>query len=637
VYLLTPIALALAALAIPIILLYVLKLRRQEQIVPSTFLWRKALEDVQANAPWQRLRFNLLLLLQLLALAALVLALAGPAYSRSHVVLGDLVLIVDESYGMQAHDVAPSRFAAAQTRAHSLAGDLGGGHVVSVIGMSTQPHLAIAESSDQGAINRAIDGLGVGVDQPNFLGALSLAASLARAGQSTQVLVLTSRDSGISTLPLSVGFPVDIERIGARLHDLGITAFSAGYPSGSSTPTAVQAVARIANFGAQTASSDLELFADGQVADVRPLTLAAHQTQNLFWSKLPPGVRRLEVRLTRADDVTTDKSAWAAVPAQPTRRVLLVSKGDYFLQTGLLLDPSVKLSAVQPAGYIPGMERGYDLTVFDGVLPSAMPAGSALVVAPPAGRVGSLSFGRTLAAGVVTSASTAASGLLGPILQYADLSDVHVAQVRAASLPDWLQPIAVSNGHTALAAGETGSTRFGVVDFDLQRSDWPLRISFPIVLQNMLRYLAPGLTLGARDIIAGQTVKFFPSPGTRSLEIVRPDGVIDRLSAPFPPFTDTSRPGLYAVKEVGTGRRAEPQSFAVNFFPARPAPAPGPASIRLGHVQAGRTVRGSAPVEVTGAVVIAGLALLALEWWVAFRGSRGRIGFGSWFRGGKAA
>ncbi|HEX8918319.1 MAG TPA: VWA domain-containing protein, partial [Chloroflexota bacterium] len=232
--LLAPLALLLSVLAVPIVLMYVLKLRRQEYRVPSTFLWRQAMEDVQANAPWQRLRFNILLLLQLLALAALILSLARPAYSRSHVIAGDLVLIVDESYGMQAHDAQPSRFAAALARAHTLTSELAGGNVMSVIGMGAQPHLAIAESSDQGAIGSAINRLHVGIDQPNFLEALSLAASLARAGQNTRAVVLTSRDSGIGTLPLRVSFPVDIVRIGGRLRDLGITGFSA-----SQRPTSV--------------------------------------------------------------------------------------------------------------------------------------------------------------------------------------------------------------------------------------------------------------------------------------------------------------------------------------------------------------------------------------------------------------
>src|SRR5438270_2397842 len=159
--LLAPFALILSVLAVPIILMYVLKLRRQEHLVPSTFLWQHALEDLQADAPWQRLRFNILLLLQLLALAAVVLSLALPAYSRSHVIAGDLVVIVDESYGMQAHDAHPSRFATALTRAQTLSSELGSNNVMSVIGMSAQPRLAIAESGDAGAISRAIDGLHV--------------------------------------------------------------------------------------------------------------------------------------------------------------------------------------------------------------------------------------------------------------------------------------------------------------------------------------------------------------------------------------------------------------------------------------------------------------------------------------------
>src|SRR6478672_1517594 len=76
--LLEPAALLLAALAVPIILFYMLRLRRQEITISSSMLWRQVTQDRQANAPWQKLRRNLLLYLQLLALALLALALARP-------------------------------------------------------------------------------------------------------------------------------------------------------------------------------------------------------------------------------------------------------------------------------------------------------------------------------------------------------------------------------------------------------------------------------------------------------------------------------------------------------------------------------------------------------------------------------
>jgi hypothetical protein len=386
-------------------------------------------------------------------------------------------------------------------------------------------------------------------------------------------------------------------------------------------------VARVSNFGSQTARSGLELLVDGQLLDVRSLTVASHQEQNLYWTDLPLGVQRLQVRLTHPDDVGTDKSAWAVVPGEITRRVMLVSSGDYFLEAALLDDPSVQLTVVPPAAYAVGPVAGaFDLAIFDGFLPRVFPTGSTLLVAPPAGRAGPLRFGGNLPAGAVEAASGVV-GSAGSLLKYVDLSDVHVGQARSVSLPGWLQPIALSNGHPLLAAGEQGTSRFALVSFELQHSDWPLRISFPIMLQNLLQYLAPGLTLGQTDVTTGQAVTFFPPPRTRRLTVIRPDGVAENLGTPFPPFTDTLQPGLYTVKAVAATAIGNPAggrsaSFAVNFFPTRPAPTSGPATLHLGHVQAGKTLTASLPVGVAWAFELVTLAILTTEWWISFRGTR---------------
>src|SRR6478752_1265675 len=95
-----------AAVAIPILLiLYFLKLRRREMPVASTLLWRKAIQDLQVNSPFQRLRRNLLLLLQLLILLALLLAFSRPVTSYRPPPGARSVILIDRSASMSAKDM----------------------------------------------------------------------------------------------------------------------------------------------------------------------------------------------------------------------------------------------------------------------------------------------------------------------------------------------------------------------------------------------------------------------------------------------------------------------------------------------------------------------------------------------------
>src|SRR5688572_25890273 len=94
-----------AAIAVPsLIILYFLKLRRRDVEISTTLLWKKTIQDLQANAPFQRLRRNILLLLQLIVLGAALCAIGQPQIMGRPVSAQRHVILIDRSASMQATD-----------------------------------------------------------------------------------------------------------------------------------------------------------------------------------------------------------------------------------------------------------------------------------------------------------------------------------------------------------------------------------------------------------------------------------------------------------------------------------------------------------------------------------------------------
>src|SRR5689334_3620649 len=126
----------LAGIPVGIIALYFLKLRRRPVQVPSTLLWKRSLEDLHVNSLFQRLRKNLLLFLQLLAVCLTMLALTAPRIKGSAGQGQRYVIAIDNSASMSANDVKPTRLARAKEDARKLVSAMESDDLAMVIAFS---------------------------------------------------------------------------------------------------------------------------------------------------------------------------------------------------------------------------------------------------------------------------------------------------------------------------------------------------------------------------------------------------------------------------------------------------------------------------------------------------------------------
>ena len=618
--LLAPSALGLAVVAVPIVAMYILKMRRPVRVVPSTFLWEQALRDVQANAPWQRLRPNLLLLLQLLAVAILVLALARPYVLRAASAQGDVVAVLDGSALMTATDVSPSRFAAARARIAALIDGLGPNDVMSIVLMARHAHVLIAESADRAALHAALDHARPTSETPDPGAAVSVATALARGGWHATIFIYTA--AGDPTVPIPAGWPARtrVVTLGGQLRDLGVVAFAAT----RSADGTVAALARVANLGRRFVSGDLQLdAATGDPAnltwhpqvDLHPVSLAPGSATVIARTRLPGDLLAVRAHLIGGDDLEADDRAWAVVPTAAPRRVLLVTHGNPFLPLALSLAPGVHVDTVTPDRYTPRRARGADLVVFDTWLPSRLPAAAVLAVGPPANAHSPL--------GLPVARPIRAAGLQpgedpDGLLENAGVGSAALDQATPLGVPPWAYAVLRTGGQPVLVAGQNGTRREAVLGFQVFNTDWVLQPGFPILVQNLLNWLAPPLVGPSGVYRPGDAVPLAAAPSASALWVVDPARHRERVAPPFPaqPFVDTGWPGLYTVEQQApTGVRRV--LFAVNPFPVpQTGPQSAPATRSVGALHASKA---QVPVELAPLVAALALVVLAGEWWVAAR------------------
>ncbi len=587
-------------------------------LVSSTMLWQKLLRDREANAPWQKLRRNLLLILQLLILLALVLALARPFLPVPSIVSGSIVVLLDASASMQASDVEPTRFDAAKAEIAQLINDLSGSSQMTLIKVGQTPSVLAAATGDRTILRRALNETTPDPAPADWQSAFALAAGAAQGFRDARIILVS--DGGLpDDLPPLPAETIYIP-IGVSGENLALTALAT-----RSTDAGPQLLAGVANEGLQDRETLLSLTLDGALFDSRRITVPAGRVTNVTWD-LPEGTAVIQAALSdhAGDFLPLDDIAWAVHEGGVSNRVLLVTEGNLFLEQVYAVLPGVEAFKASPGSDLSDGE--FDLYVFDGVpLPSPIPAADLLIINPQPGAIAA-SSPEDLLVVTGTFSNTVATRLAdSPLLRFVDWRNVHIRQAQAITAP-WAQRLVEADGGPLILAGERGGHRIAIFAFDLRDSDLPLQIAFPVLMANITNWLNPGRAFDAPSgLQPGSPVSITPGANATAVSILKPDGTTwtADVGEEALAFTETDELGLYQVNLRDEGGERPAGSFAVNLFSQDESNIQPKTAVRIGQT----TVKTAAEGDVGQREFwpwLLGLAFIILlaEWWVHHRGAR---------------
>lgn len=685
-------AILLLFIPLVLILLYFLKLKRKPLQVPSTFLWRKSIDDLHVNSLFQWLRDNVLLLVQLLTLLLLIysilsLQVHGQSDTGKH-----YILMIDNSASMAVKDMdGQTRLEAAKEAAlreiKARPGDTGMVIVFNSRAATLQPY-----TRDQQLLNTAVERI-TQTQQPTRLEeALDLARSLAnplrstedQATQPTQEIEPGKRRTQVAVegiaatvhlfsdgrfsdgTTLSSGSALDpnsftrgqlalnYHRMGlpGSVHNVGLVTLTADRDV--KDRRTVLTFARMLNFGPDPITVTLEM-------DWREMGRDAFHVKETV-VKIPARVRTvddagkvtkdepgegkatfeltdigdstqllIEARLKDVDDqFPLDDRAWLVFGLVRKARVLIVTPGNKILRHFFDLEATQKVAKVtylEPDDlkdddkYIrPARVKAWDLVIFDRCAPGPghMPQANTYFIdsVPSKWKRSEMKPLNNVTIQNPTSNHPLMRYLRN--LDWIAFSQAFYFDLKREGIPPRVPKLLeVSDERAVLFVLPRGNFRDLVQTFPLvtgtetPATNWPVKLSFPIFLRNVLYELGE-VQEDADNTQPGAVKILDPDVPVESVEVVTPEGTqvtVKRSSEYKFPFKDTNQVGIYRASWEGGN-----QSFAVNLFDPMESDIRPDEVIELGGESLITQQTRPRTYDIWKWVALAALILLIIEW-----------------------
>ncbi|MGN6106840.1 MAG: vWA domain-containing protein [Kofleriaceae bacterium] len=534
---------------------YIIKMRRRRFEVPFSHLWRRVLEQKDANSLWKQLKRLLSLLLILGILALVLFAALDPTLGAVDRDARSVVILVDASASMKAMDGDDagqlSRLDAAKRRAKSLIDSMGGGDLAMVMKVDGQATPMSRFTSDAPMLNKVVGGIAASDTPADLTRALGAAADALRDRKNPLIVLVSDGaypEAQLGQVRWEPAAPaaswsakdlaaVDLSKIdvrylpvGKRSDNVGIVAFNVRRYIANKAASEVYI--EVQNFGQEPAHRELALYNGDTAVDLKKITLAPGQRIKQIYPKLPGSAdNKLRASLRPvegaggSDPFALDDQAYALLPARKKQKVLLVSVDNLFLEGALLVYDNIDVRKLAPAEYDakPAVADDFDVVIFDEHTPATLPAPPAsLLFFHPTGPNSPIALRGELANPRITEIDEG-----HPVMRWVSMSDVYMDKsgVFAPDARRGESSIAYSVRDSIIAAKRDGKRKILAFGFSLpsegrdSATDLPMRVAFPMLLVNAL------------DWFAGDQTDLLTTYPTGSRERIPLDGVVGATEA----------------------------------------------------------------------------------------------------------
>jgi len=339
-----------------------MKLRRKELLITGSFLWKKVMQDARVDSFFQKLKVNILLIIQILIILFIVSALVRPYFESLGTLSSETILIIDTSAGMKALEGKTTRIQMAKDKIFTMLQEARTGSAFMLIGVADKPVILSGFTTDREKIRNILKNLEPTDTASDIKPAIILAASLLKSHSDAEIFLIGDK------LPKDKDFKVEdlpsfhFISTGSSRNNAGITAFDISRHASSKK---TELYVKTESFSPSPVNAFLEISLNDKLTEARELKLEPGGSEG-FVFKIPSGFSGMvQAELSIKDDLVSDNTARAWIGKTRDVSTLLVTKGNPFLRRLLAIIPGVKSEQIGESDLKTENLKNYDLIIWE--------------------------------------------------------------------------------------------------------------------------------------------------------------------------------------------------------------------------------------------------------------------------------
>lgn len=449
-----------------LVLLYILKRKYREEVISSTLLWNEVYKNTRANTPWEKLRKNIMLLLQIIILLLLIFSLMKPFLNFGGKSYKNIILLIDNTASMSAEYGDGTRLEEGKKLAKEFLASTKDDTNTYIISYDGDSKLLQNGDFNKEISNEIISEISQSYNTGDISESLSFIKAIGEGiEEEYEVIAFTDKD-------FSLG---DVNGKIVSLANSGVNA-SIDNVSHKFLEDKVRVIATVTNRGSGDYAGDFSLYDGEELLSVTSLELKESENRTLTFDLPTIKSEVLKGELSRKDMILEDNTYNHVVGKKKVNKVLIVTEQNLFLEKAFSSIENTEVYKTNSTSNLTSADK-YDLYVFDNVTPDVMPSeGSLLFINPSSNEYFNVISG---------GEGGEAKAVIGEVSKYLEDTTFTAAKYNSIEIPYYGRGFLNIDEYYIGFKGEVDGRKIAALSFDLHDSDFPLKKEFPILVYDL--------------------------------------------------------------------------------------------------------------------------------------------------------